>query len=145
MRNILKDRRGYAMAYVVLFIGLVGLPLMLLSVEVVRAMYVESLVQTAVDAACEASVQAVDVLLFIQTGELIIVPSDANALAQSEFASNVTNYSIANYSPSLAPLTFVTPTVVQCNASAMMEWLLPGIPGLTLNVDSLSAVKAHMY
>ena len=145
MCNLFKDRKGYAMAYVALFIGLVGLPLMLLSVEIVRAMYVEGLVQAAVDAACEAAVQAVDVEYFIANGVLRINPGDATGLAQNEFASNVTNYNIANYNPSLSGLNFLSPTLVQCNASAVMEWLLSGIPGLVLNVDSLSQVKAQVY
>lgn len=145
MRNLIKDTEGYAMAYVVLFISLVGLPLMLLSVEIVRAMYVEGLVQAAADSACEAAVQAVDLPYFLEYGVLQILPGDASALAQSEFASTVADYGIMNYNPSLSGLVFLSPTLVQCNASAAMEWLLPGIPDLTLNVSALSQVKAQVY
>lgn len=145
MRNLIKNRKGYAMAYVVLLIGVVGVPMLILSVEIARAMYVEGLIQAAVDAACEASVNAVDVPFFLEYGELRLIQGDADTLAQNEFASNVSNSNIVNYNPSLAGLIFLSPTLVECHASASLEWLLPGIPGLTVNVDSLSQVKAQVY
>ena len=40
MRRFWKNRKGYVMAYVVILIGTVAIPMLILSVEIVRAMYV---------------------------------------------------------------------------------------------------------
>jgi len=41
MLKFLKNRKGYEMGYVAILIGTVAIPMLILSVEIVRAMYVE--------------------------------------------------------------------------------------------------------
>jgi hypothetical protein len=54
------------MLYSVMLITLVAMPMLILSSEIVRVMYVGVHIQTTVDSACTAAVQAVDVPYFIQ-------------------------------------------------------------------------------
>jgi hypothetical protein len=41
MRRFWKNRKGYVMAYVTILIGTVAIPMLLLAVEITRAMFVE--------------------------------------------------------------------------------------------------------
>ena len=45
MKSFLKDRKGYALPYSVIVIVLVGMPMMILSIELTRAMYVNVNIQ----------------------------------------------------------------------------------------------------
>jgi hypothetical protein len=131
------------MPYTVALITFVAMPMLILSSEIVRALYVNVHVQTAVDAACSAAVQAVDVAHFIDTGELIIVDSNAVAYAQREFDSTVAQSAIEKYSPSLTGVSVINNTLVECHASAQMIWTLPGVAPLTLNVGSVAEAEAR--
>ena len=131
------------MPYSVVLITFVAMPMLILSSEIVRAMYVGVHIQTAVDAACSAAVQAVDVAHFIDTGELQITSSTAISYAQREFGSTVANSGIESYSPSLTAVSIVNNTVVECHASAQMIWTLPGVAPLTFNVESAAEAEAR--
>jgi hypothetical protein len=144
MRGFWKNRKGYVMAYVTILIGTISIPMLILSVEIVRAMYVEVQLQAAVDAACEAAIQAVDVSFFIHNGVLQIDLGAASTYAQREFNATVINHNIINYNPSLSGISLLTPTLVQCSSSATIQWLLPGIPALTLHANSLSQARVSL-
>ncbi len=144
MRAFCKDNRGYVMAYMVILLLTVGLPMLILSVEIVRAMFVEVQLQAAVDAACDAAVQAVDVPGFINTGVLQIQEGVAASYAAREFSSTVINHNLNHYSPALTGLSFLTVTRVQCSGSASMIWFIPGIPSMTLSAVSVAEAKVSM-
>ena len=129
------------MAYVTILIASVAIPMLILSVEIVMAMYVEGQLQTAVDAACEAAIQAVDVPFFIHNGVLQIDMGAASSYAQREFNATVINHSINSYSPSLSGVSLLTSTIIQCSGSATMRWLLPGIPALTLYANAITQAR----
>ena len=131
------------MPYTVALITFVAMPMLILSSDIVRALYVGVHIQTAVDAACAAAVQAVDVAHFIDTGELKIVDSQAVGYAQREFSGTVANAGIEKYSPSLTAVSIVNNTVVECRASAQMIWTLPGVAPLTFSVDSAAEAEAR--
>jgi len=143
--RLLKDRRGYAMSYVVMLLALVGLPLMLLSIEVVRALYVDARLQVATDAACEAAAQAVNVPYFIYNGVLKIEVSEGNSYAQREFGTTVARYNLEKYLPALGGITLINPTLVSCTASAQMQFILPIAPPITLNASSVAMAKASSF
>lgn len=132
------------MAYMAMLLVTVALPMLIMSVEIVRAMFVQTQLQAAVDAACDAAAQAVDVPYFITTGVLQIQQGVAASYAAREFDSTVINYHINNYSPSLDGLSYPNPTQVQCYASARMGWFIPGIPSLTLQADSIAQARATL-
>ena len=143
MRRFWKNRRGYVLAYTAILIGTIAIPMLILSVEIGRALYVEVQLQAAVDAACEAAAQAVDVPFFINNGVLQIEPGTAAANAQREFDATVIYHGISSYNPSLG-ISLLTATLVQCSSSATMTWLLPGIPALALHANTLSIEKVTL-
>ena len=139
----LSDRRGYVMAYWSVLIPLVVMPLMLLAIEVTRMMFVEVHLQSAVDAACEAAVQAVNTANFIQTRQLWIIQGQATTNALREFNATVARHSIDRYNPALTSLTFPTDTSASCIGTAQMEWYFPGMPAKELQAEAFSAVQAR--
>lgn len=143
MKRFFTDRRGYAMAFNAVIIVMVAMPMMILSSEIVRALYVNVHIQTAVDAACTAAVQAVDVPHFVATGELVIDSDEAGSYAQREFNATVTNSNIQKYSPVLSGVSIINNTVAECRATATMTWMLPGVPTLTMNVISAAEALAR--
>ena len=114
--------------------------MLILSSEIVRALYVNVHIQTAADAACSAAVQAVDVPHFVSTGELLIDSAEAAGYAQREFDATVARSNIEKYLPSLTGLSIITNKMVECHASAQLDWILPGVPTVIMNV--LSAAEA---
>ena len=64
MRSFWKGRKGYVMGYVIILIATAALPMLILAVEISRAMFVEVKLQAAVDSACDAAIQAVEVPYF---------------------------------------------------------------------------------
>jgi Flp pilus assembly protein TadG len=143
MRRFWKDRTGYVMAYVVVLIGTVTIPMLILSVEIGRAMYVEVQLQAAVNAACESAAQAVNVPVFIDTGVLQIEEGAATANAQREFDATVISSNITGYTPTLG-VAFPTSISVACTSSATLVWLLPGVPSLTLHADAFSQARTTL-
>jgi len=64
MRSFWKDRKEYVMGYVIILIATAALPMLILAVEIFRAMFVEVKLQAAVDSACDVAIQAVNVPYF---------------------------------------------------------------------------------
>ena len=143
IKKFLRDCRGYVMPYTVMLITLVAMPMLILSSEIVRAMYVGVHIQTAVDGACTAAVQAVDVPYFITNGVVRIDGSTAMAYAIREFNSTVAQSNIEKYSPTLTAVNIVDDHIVECHASAEMIWTLPGVAPLTFNVFSAAEAEAR--
>ncbi|MCD6356815.1 MAG: hypothetical protein J7L66_05960 [Anaerolineaceae bacterium] len=130
------------MPYTIMLITLVAMPMLVLSSEVARMMFVDVHLQAATDAACAAASQGVDLPHFIATGELKIDPSTAAVNAQREFNSSVQNAGINQYSPSLSRLSISGLTTVYCHGSASMTWMLPGIAPVILTADSAAEARA---
>ena len=141
--RFLLDKKGNVMPYVVFLIAMLILPMMVMTMEVTRAMYVNIHLQAATDAACSAAAQAANVPGFIQTGDLLINISDGRTYAYREFDSTVSDSTLRRYSPALTKVDLLTNTMVTCEAIAQMEWILPGIPPLVLHVSSLSEIMAR--
>jgi len=144
MFKFLRSRKGYVMGYVTIIVATVAIPMLILSVEIVRAMNVQINLGAAVDAACEAASQAVDVPFFINNGVLQIVQGTAASYAQREFDSTVLYHNIQSYSPALTGLSYPSAAVVQCAASATMQWLLPGIPAISLHANAIAQAKVSV-
>ncbi len=142
IKKFIKDCRGYVMPYSVMLIALVAMPLLILSAEITRSLYVGVHIQTAVDSACTAAIQAVDVPYFIENGVVRIDSSEAAGYAQREFNATVARSSIENYNPTLTSLIIVD-NVVECHASAQMVWSMPGVAPLTFNVTSAAEAEAR--
>ncbi len=131
------------MAYTAMLMLVVGLPMMTMTSEIVRMLFVDVHIQAAVDAACAAASQAVDLPHFILTGEVLIDGNMAAANAQREFDATVANAGINQYSPSLSGLSIVDGTKVFCDATASMTWMIPGIAPVTLTASSAAEARAR--
>jgi type IV secretory pathway protease TraF len=143
IKNFFADHKGYVMPYTAMLITLVAMPMLILASDIVRSLYVNVHIQTAVDAACTSAVQAVDVAHFISTGELLINSSNAASYAQREFSATVAQSDIEKYNPVLTAVNVVDNTTVECYASAQMVWTMPGVAPLTFNVLSAAEAEAR--
>ncbi len=145
-RNQLPFRngeRGQTMAYFVIVMAFVVIPLAVLTVDIVRALYLQSQLQAAADAACEAAAQALDTPTFIRTGAQQINLGLGASYASQAFSGSVANRGIVGYSPSLTGLSLLSPTVVQCRASAGLRLLIPSSPTLNVRVVAVSEMRVN--
>ena len=65
----MKSERGDAMAWMAIVMVFLMLPLMGITMDITRAMYVRGHLQAASDAGCQAAADAMMVPLFMETGE----------------------------------------------------------------------------
>ena len=135
--------RGQVMPYMAVFLALVVVPLAVLSVDVVRALYVRTHLQTATDAACEAAAQAIDAAAFRSGGAERINLGLGTGYAQREFAATVAEKGIVGYSPALTGIWLQSPTVVACRAVASVQLLIPAAP-VALNVSATSVSEMRV-
>jgi hypothetical protein len=142
-KNFFSNKRGYAMSYTAMLMAVVGLPMLTLTSEITRMLFVDVHLQAAVDAACAAASQAVDVPYFILTGEVVIDANNAAGNAQREFDATVANAGINQYSPSLSGLSIVDNTKVYCDGTAVMTWMVPGIAPVNLSASSAAEARAR--
>lgn len=116
-------------------------PLMALSIDMPRALYVRSHLQAATDAACEAAAMAVDVPVFRETGVARINYDEARVWAAREFVATVSDQGIWGYSPALASVVLETPLIASCTASAGVNPLIPISPAMNIVVRSTSETR----
>lgn len=135
--------RGQVLPYVAVFLALVVVPLAVLAVDVVRALYVRTHLQTATDAACEAAAQAIDAAAFRSSGAERINLGLGAGYAQREFAATVADQGIVGYGPALTAIWLQSPTVVACRATASVHLLIPASP-VALNVSAVSVSEMRV-
>ncbi len=136
--------RGNIMAYFAAFLAFVVVPLAALTIDIVRAFYVYTHLQAATDAACEAAAQALDVSTFIRTGTRQIDLGLGTSYASREFAGAVVDQGVVEYSPALSGLRLLSPTIVECRASASLSLFVPAAsPSLTVRVASVSEMRVN--
>ena len=136
-----KYEKGYAMAWSAIFLGFVVAPLCVLCVDVVRALYVQSHLQVATDAGCEAAANALDVPTFESTGFARINLDIGVGWALQQFNQTVVDQGIIEYKPSMGSIHLQSPTIVACTASAHIHNLIPAAPDLTARVSSISEMR----
>jgi hypothetical protein len=136
-----RYERGYAMAWNAIFLAFVVVPLCVLCVDVVRALYVRTHLQTATDAACEAAANALDLPTFRATGVGRIDMNQGVGWAAQQFNQTVVDQGIVEYSPSLGSVTLLSPTVVSCSSVAHVHNLIPVAPDLVPKAYSVSELR----
>ena len=136
--------RGNIMAWFAAFLAFVVVPLAALTIDIVRAFYVYTHLQAATDAACEAAAQALDAPTFIRTGVQQIDLGLGSSYASREFAGAVVDQGVVQYSPALNGMRLLSPTKVECRASASLTLLVPSVsPALTVRVASTSELRVN--
>jgi hypothetical protein len=132
---------GQILPLFVVILSLAVIPLMALTLDATRAMYVHIHLQTAVDAACEAAVQELDVPYYISTGQARVDMARGRGNAYREFNNTVVEHGIVQYSPALYSVYLVSPTIAGCIASAQVERFIPFGPPFTPLVESISELR----
>ncbi len=132
---------GYSMAWWAAFLGFILAPLMSVSVDLTRLMFVRTDLQTSVDAACEAAAQAGDNAYFNRTGEHRIHSGLARSYASQAFGASTSEAGIVVYSPALTSVSLVTPVDVACTAHASVQPFIPFSPALNIKVAAQSRMR----
>ena len=131
--------RGYSMPWWAMVLAFVAVPLFSLAVDITRGMYVRIRLQEAVDAACEAGAQGLDVPRFRDTGNWNLDPGLAHSYAAVAFRQSVTDQGIVGYAPSYSMQ--VSATFTDCQAVATVSRLIPFTPPMQAVVLSVSEMR----
>lgn len=139
-----RREQGNIMAWFAAFLAFVVVPLAALTIDIVRAYYVYTHLQAATDAACEAAAQALDVSTFIRTGTRQIDLGLGASNARREFGGAVVDQGVVKYSPSLTSVRLLSPTMVECRATASLTLLVPAVSvDLTVRTASTSEMRVN--
>ncbi len=143
MRLLFLRQKGHAMAFYAVFIATVTMPLLVLTVDLVRLLAVRTRLQTAADAACQSASVAVNAPIFWGSGQVVLEPAQAVANATREFYATARDTGLLGYHPSLQ-VGFAGPSSVVCQASATLDTLVPGAPSLQVEVLAVSATRDEL-
>jgi|FaiFalDrversion3_1042247.scaffolds.fasta_scaffold13028_2 uncharacterized membrane protein len=119
--------RGYSMAWWAVILATVFVPLLALSIDITRLLYVRVRVQAASDAACEAAANTADIPAWREAGIRRIDPGKAAANAAYAFYRTVAEAGIVRYSPTLSRLEIAGDTA-RCRAEAIVQSFILPIP-----------------
>lgn len=140
MKRLLFSRRGDLFAWTASVLVVVALPLMSLSIDVVRMMYMRGHLQTANDAACQAAADALDVPVFISSGTKRINPALARRQAAQVFSATLSDDRQVGFNHRLA-VAFPKPTFAHCTASANVSRLISFTPPMRIVVETTSEMR----
>jgi len=138
-----KSERGNAMAWLAIVMVFLMVPLMGLTMDVTRAMYVRTHLQAASDAGCQAAADSMRVPLFQDSGVQEIDAALMIARAEQVFNATLRDSGKVRFIPSLS-LRLLTPTSVECTATASVDRLIPSVvPEIKLRVMTVSEMRAR--
>jgi len=129
------------MAWWAAFLGFVLAPLMSLAVDITRLLFLRTDLQTSVDAGCEAAALAADTAYFNNTGIHRIHGGRAVSYAAEAFYASAAESEIVQYNPSLTMVSLVSPTVVECGATAGLSPIIPFSPELRVSVSAQAKMR----
>ena len=139
----MKSERGEAMAWMAIVMVFLMVPLMGITIDITRAMYVRGHLQAASDAGCQAAADAMMVPLFMETGEQKIDAGLMVGRAGQVFNATLRDSGQVRFAPTLA-LRLLTPTSVECTATASVARLLPSVvPEINIRVSTVSEMRAR--
>jgi uncharacterized membrane protein len=136
---------GYSMALYAVLLAVVGIPLMSLSIDITRLMYARTHLQAAVDAACEAGAQALDVPTFLQTGLRQIDYGVAVGNASREFYSTVSSTSLMREGAHLTGVWLVSPTSLECTGVVQVSPMVPLLTEMVAGARSVSELRVERH
>lgn len=139
---MLLNKRASAFSWTAILMTFVAVPLMSLSIDIVRMMYVRGHLHTATDAACQAAVDALDVRRFIETGEARIEWGRARSQALDVFRATLTDAQTVLYVESLA-VDFPGPRLAHCTSTAQVDHIIPMTPKMNIVVETTSEMRAR--
>ncbi|MRR32017.1 hypothetical protein EG834_17185 [bacterium] len=134
---------GYSMALYAVVLAVVGIPLMSLSIDITRLMYARTHLQAAVDAACEAGAQALDVPTFMETGVRQIEYGQALANATREFRATISSTSLMRNGAVLTGTWLVNPTTLSCTGNVHVSPMIGILPEMIAGARSISELRVE--
>ena len=142
---ITKHRRsecGNAMAWMAIIMVFLMVPMMGLTVDVTRSMYVRTHLQAANDAGCQAAADSMRVPVFLNSGVREINSSLMYSRAVRVFNATLIDANRVSFTPTLS-LRLLTPTSVECTATASVERLIPSfVPEINIKLLTVSEMRA---
>jgi len=132
-------QRGYAMAWWAVILATVFVPLLALSIDITRLLYVRTRLQTALDAACEAAANTADIRAFRESGVRRIDPGPAGANALYAFHNTAAEAGIVRFRPALTRLQIAGDTA-SCGAEAEVESFILPMP-LRARAEAVSQMR----
>ena len=137
------SKRGESMAWMAIVMCFLMPPLMGITIDVTRGMYVRTHLQTATDAGCQAAADALNVQLFLDSGVASINEQVMSSQASEVFNATLRDSGKVRFTPSLS-LKILTPTSVECTATAPVARFLPSVvPPMNIRVQTVSEMRAH--
>ena len=138
-----KDRRGYALTFWAVFIGLVLIPALSFAVELGRYFYAISEVAGAADAAAVAASAEINTKLFQETGSLIPT-SQTWTTAQSYVTENTAALSAKGIHAYVTGIeVHGGDNTVRVNVSANLSVLFPSVvPSVTVTQTGVAKLRA---
>lgn len=131
-----RRESGQAMAFWAVVMAAVVLPLASLAIDVTRAMYVRTHLQTAADAGCEAAAQYIDSMAFLYGGAVVIAPPGS---AYDQFNAVVAEAGIKGYSPHLTSVSLDNAqNIVRCQADASVRAFIGITPPMAIRVEAMA-------
>lgn len=144
-RRAARSLEGYSMAMYAILLAVVGIPLMSLSIDITRLMYARTHLQAAVDAACVAGAQALDVPTFLQTGVRQIDYGIAIQNAAREFNSTVSSPALMRAGAHLTNVWLISPTTLGCAGSVSLDPMIPLLPEMLAGARSVSDMRVERH
>ena len=135
------SNQGSAYAWFAVLMVFVAIPLMSLSIDVTRMMYVRGHLQTANDAACQSAADALDVPYYISTGHKRINAGRANSQAAREFSATLVDATKVRFVIKGLAINFPAPTFAHCVASATVEHIIPMTPPMNITLETTSEMR----
>jgi hypothetical protein len=131
------------MAWMAIVMVFLMVPLMGITMDVTRAMYVRTHLQAASDAGCQAAADSMKVPLFLDTGVQEINSALMYGRASQVFNATLRDANKVRFAPALS-LRLLTPTSVECTANASVDRLIPSVvPEINLRVQTVSEMRAR--
>ncbi len=140
---LLRDRRGYALTFWAVFIGLVLIPALAFSVELGRYFYAISEIAGAADAAAVAASAELNTSVFQETGSLVPT-SQTWSTAQSYVTQNTATLSAKGIHAYVTGIDIQSgENTVRVNVSANLSLLFPSVvPSVTVTQTGVAKLRA---
>lgn len=137
------SERGDSFAWFAIVLMFLAPALLGISYYIPRALYVRNHLQAATDAGCQAAVDSLIVPMFTETGRQSIDPAVLYQQAAVAFNASLADSGRVQFTPSLA-LQILSPTLVECTASASVASPFPWLPPLRVTTYTVSEMRVRM-
>ncbi len=143
---LVRDRRGYALTFWAVFIGLVLIPALAFSVELGRYFYAISEIAGAADSAAVAASAEINTSVFQEIGRLVPT-AQTWSTAQSYVTQNTATLSAKGIHAYVTGINIQSgDNTVRVNVSANLSILFPSVvPSVTVTQTGVAKLRAFTH